>query len=339
MFKHIVFAGTPEIASNLLKDLIANGYHITAVLTQPDRPKGRKQKLEPSAVKQIAIKYNLPVLEPTTLKDPIVIKHLQQLNPDLMIVFAYGLILPKEILNIPKFGCFNVHTSLLPKYRGAAPVQHTILNGEHTTGITIIKMDPNLDTGDIWHTIKCPVNVEETTASLYEKLQPLATTAILYLLKNFNNIKPKYQEHDLATYAHKIQKADAKIDWSLTAVEIERKIRAFIPTPVAFTEIKNYLSDQNEVLQIRIWQAKILLNIISDNVKLEACNINNTHNKSSNISGKILNINKYGIEVVTGEGILILEKLQFPGSKILKIGELINSPKYKLFLEKSGNFV
>ncbi|MGI9214133.1 MAG: hypothetical protein ACR2HS_00235, partial [Gammaproteobacteria bacterium] len=160
-------------------------------------------------------------------------------------------------------------------------------------------------------------------------------TAILYLLKNFNNINPKSQEHDLATYAHKIQKTDAKIDWSLTAVEIERKIRAFIPTPVAFTEIKNYLSDQNEILQIRIWQAKILLNI-NDNVKLEACNINN---KISNISGKILNINKYGIEVVTGEGILILEKLQFPGSKILKIGELINSPKYKLLLEKSGNFL
>lgn len=183
MFKNIVFAGTPEIASNLLKDLIANGYHITAVLTQPDRPKGRNQKLEPSAVKQIAIKHNLPVLQPTTLKNPIVIKHLQQLNPDLMIVFAYGLILPKEILNIPKFGCFNVHTSLLPKYRGAAPVQHTILNGEDTSGISIIKMDPNLDTGDIWHTIKCPVNVEETTASLYKKLQPLATTEYYIYLK------------------------------------------------------------------------------------------------------------------------------------------------------------
>lgn len=329
MFKNIIFAGTPDIASNLLKDLIENDHHITTVLTQPDRPKGRNKKLELSAVKQIAIQHNLPVLQPITLKDPMVIKHLQQLNPDLMIVFAYGLIFPKEILNIPKFGCFNVHTSLLPKYRGAAPVQHTILNGEHTSGVSIIQMDPNLDTGDIWHAIKCPVNVEETTASLYEKLQPLATIAILYLLENFNNITPKPQEHDLATYAHKIQKTDAKIDWSLTAVEIERKIRAFIPTPVAFTEIKNYLSNQNETLPIRIWQAKISLNIndIANSDKIQ------------NIPGKILNINKYGIEVVTGKGILILEKLQFPGSKILKIGELINSPKYKLLLEKSGNFV
>lgn len=333
MFNKIVFAGTPDIASSLLKDLIINNYNIIAAYTQPDRPKGRNQKLELSPVKQIAITNKIPILQPTTLKDPSIIKHLQKLNPDLLIVFAYGLILPQEILTIPKFGCFNVHTSLLPKYRGAAPIQHSILNGEQVTGISIIKMDPSLDTGDIWYAIKCEITEEDTTASLQTKLQPLATKAMLHVLKNFHNITPIPQNHKLATYAHKIKKSDAKINWLQSAKQIERQIKAFTPNPIAFTEIKNFSVNKEDHLpiNIRIWQAKALSPI-------NKLYINNTNDENI-FPGKILNINKHGITVATGDGTLILEKVQFPGSKILNVSELINANKYKHLLDYSEHFM
>lgn len=317
MIKNIVFAGTPPIAAALLTDLINAGLNISGCYTQPDRPQGRNQQLEFSAVKQTAITNNIPVFQPETLKNLDSINTLKQLKPDIMIVFAYGLILPKEILMIPKFGCFNIHTSLLPKWRGAAPIQHAILAGDSLTGISIIKMEPSLDTGDVFHAIKCPITNADTTESLSNKLQPLATIAILEVLQQLNadQTHPIPQNHNLATYANKINKLDAKIDWSLTNIQIDRMIRAFIPAPVAFTQVDNQTN-------IRIWQASLL-------------EIKQTTNK---YPGSIITFNKHGIDIATGSGILRLEKLQFPNGKILNTIDLLNSSKYKAFFEQHAKF-
>ena len=324
MIHNIIFAGTPPIAATTLTKLIQVGLNISACYTQPDRPKGRQQKLTFSAVKDIAISYNIPIFQPESLKNLDVINTLQKLNPDLLIVFVYGLILPKEILMIPKFGCFNIHTSLLPKWRGAAPVQHAILAGDHETGISIIKMEIGLDTGDVFYSIKCPITNIETSESLYNKLQPLATTAILEVVRqlNANQIAPIPQDHAHATYANKINKLDAKINWALPAMQIDRIIRAFVPTPVAFTEILNLSSPHENQTNVRIWQASI-----SDSSKTTSMD-----------PGSIVNVNKHGIDVATSDGILRLEKLQFPGGKILNIAELLNSHKHKDFLERHAKF-
>ncbi len=316
MIKNIVFAGTPPIAANLLADLIKAGYQISACLTRPDKPQGRNQQLTFSAVKDTAIANNINVFQAENLKNSMVIENLKQLKPDVMVVFAYGLILPKEILMIPKFGCFNVHTSLLPKFRGAAPVQHAILNGDTVTGISIIQMAAGLDTGDVCCTLECPITPSDTTESLYKKLQPLATQAILTILKQLqdNDLNPVPQGHDLATYANKLNKLDAKINWLLTAEQIDRMIRAFIPTPVAFTEMLD--------LSIRIWQASIV------NIPIN----------TSATPGSIIAVNKAGIDVATGLGVLRLEKLQFPGGKILAATDLLNSTKYKNFLQPNAKF-
>lgn len=318
MIKNIVFAGTPDIAAQLLQDLLSKNINIIACYTQPDRPKGRNKKLTYSAVKDLALKYHLPVFQPNTLKNLDVVDNLQKLQPDLMIVFAYGLILPAEILAVPRYGCFNIHTSLLPKWRGAAPMQHAILAGDTITGINIIKMDAGLDTGDVYYSASCPIADTDTASSLGDKLQPLATTAILQVITNLNNNQnnPTPQNHALATYAHKITKADAKINWSLPTVHIDRIIRAFIPTPVAFSELNG--------MRIRIWQARLLSSEELTNRNLPA------------IPGKVLAISKHGIDVATTDGIIRLEKIQLPGGKILKVSELINSPKYLSLFNQEG---
>lgn len=314
MIKNIVFAGTPPIAANLLADLIKSGCQISACFTRPDKPQGRNQQLTFSAVKNTAIANNINIFQPENLKNSTVIENLQQLKPDVMLVFAYGLILPKEILMIPKFGCFNVHTSLLPKFRGAAPVQHAILNGDTVTGISIIQMEAGLDTGDVCYALECQITPYDTTESLYNKLQPLATQATLKILKQLenNDLNPMPQNHDLATYANKFNKLDAKINWLLTAEQIDRIIRAFIPTPVAFTEMID--------LSIRIWQASIVAK------------------STSATPGSIIAVNKDGIDVATGLGVLRLGKLQFPGGKILAATDLLNSTKYKNFLQPNAKF-
>lgn len=327
IINNIVFAGTPNIAAYSLQDLINAKLHISACYTQPDRPRGRNQQVTFSDVKNTAIKNNIPVFQPDTFKNCDknleTINNLKQLNPDIIIVFAYGLILPKEILMIPKFGCFNIHTSLLPKWRGAAPIQHAILSGDNLTGISIIKMEAGLDTGDVFYTIPCPIINTDTSESLANKLQPLATTAILTVLEQLNNHQTQStpQDHNLATYANKISKLDAKINWSLTNIQIDRMIRAFVPSPVAFTEIGTQTPTN-----IRIWQASVP----------EDTNKDKTANYPP---GSILSFNKHGINVATGSGILCLEKLQFPGGKILNAIDLLNSSKYKNFFEQYTKFI
>lgn len=326
LINNIIFAGTPAIAANLLADLIASGCHISACFTRPDKPRGRHQQLIYSAVKHTAIINHIPVLQPETLKNSDIIKSVQQLQPDIMIVFAYGLILPPEILMIPKFGCFNVHTSLLPKWRGAAPVQHAILAGDTLTGISIIKMAAGLDTGDVCYRLECPISNIDTSESIYTKLQPLASTAILQVIQQLqhNQLNLTPQNHTLATYATKFNKLDAKIDWSLPAEHIDRMVRAFIPAPVAFTEIGKVTYDNSQQpnhISIRIWQASIV-----------------DFTLTSNSPGNIIDINKHGITVATGCGVLRLEKVQFSGGKILSVADLLNSPKYKTMFAQHLSF-
>ena len=206
--KNIIFAGTPPIAAYTLEKLIKAGINISACYTRPDRPNGRGQKLAYSAVKTTSLAFNIPIFQPETLKDPIAQKTLQQLEADLMIVFAYGLILPKEILAIPKFGCINIHTSLLPRWRGAAPTQHAILRGDNITGISIINIEPEVDAGPVLYSISCPITSTDTNESLLKKLQPLAVTAILEVLQQLkaNQLTPIPQDSSLITFAKKIDK-------------------------------------------------------------------------------------------------------------------------------------
>lgn len=308
--KNIIFAGTPPIAAYTLERLIEHNIKISACYTRPDRPSGRGQKLTYSAVKHSCLNYNIPIFQPENFKVPIEQQKLQQLQPDLLIVFAYGLILPKIILELPTFGCINIHTSLLPKWRGAAPTQHAILAGNTITGITIIKMGLEVDSGPILYSASCSIDAADTNESLHQKLQPLAVNGVLEVLRqiNVNQLTPQFQDNKLATYAKKIDKSMAKINWHLSAIEIDRIIRAFIPDPIAFTNLKG-----QEATTIKIWQATINKEI----------NVNN------NDPGKIIVINKHGINVSTGNGVLRLEKLQFPGGKILHVADLLNSTKYQ----------
>lgn len=297
----IIFAGTPDISAAVLQALINKQHNIIACLTQPDRPQGRGLKITASPVKNVALNANIPILQPQTLKDKDVQEQLQSLQPDLMIVIAYGLILPQAILDIPKYGCINIHASILPRWRGAAPIQHAILAGDKTTGITIMQMDAGLDTGDILEIYPCDISTNETSASLYEKLTLLAQTAIVDCIIKLSQhtLKPVKQDNNLATYAHKIEKQQAKIDWHNSAVQIVRCVNAYNPWPVAFTTFDN----QN----IRIWNA-------------ESADIT-----TSDTPGKIIALETNGIIVATGNGTIRLLTLQLPGKKMLSVSEICHA--------------
>jgi methionyl-tRNA formyltransferase len=325
MINKIIFAGTPTIAATTLEHLIQAGLTFIACYTQPDRPKGRGQKLTFSPVKQTSLLYNIPVFQPDNLKNLEHIHQLKQLSPDLIIVFAYGLILPKEILDIPKLGCINIHTSLLPKWRGAAPTQHAVLAGDTTTGISIIQMDPGLDTGPVLHCIPCSIALQDTNKSLLDKLQPLAVTAVLKVLNliNTNQLTPVAQNHKTASYAHKIHKNQAKLNWQLPALELERRIRAFNPEPIAFTHLN---TGEQLIENIKILKAA---------VKQEPIDF-----KTKNFlpPGSIINISTNNIEVATIKDILQIELLQFPGGKIQSVNNLLNSEKYKKWFNLNAKF-
>lgn len=321
--KNIIFAGTPLISAEVLTELLKSGIPISACYTQPDRPKGRGQKLGFSPVKQVGLNYAIPIFQPSTLKDPQEQEFLKKLNPDLIIVFAYGLILPKIILEIPRFGCINIHTSLLPRWRGAAPTQHAILAGDDITGISIIQMETGLDTGPVLYSLPCPISHKDTNQSLLIKLKPLAINAILTVLQQIetNNLQPKIQEQALACYAKKIDKHDALINWLLPATKIDRLIRAFIPEPICFTNLRS----QDTIIQnIKIWKAIVKKNPYNGDQKIKP--------------GSIIKINNNNIEVATGIGILQVEQLQFPGGKTQDINTLLNAKKYKDLFENNCVF-
>lgn len=296
----IIFAGTPEFAADHLSALIANGYNIVSCYTQPDRPAGRGKKLQPSAVKQVALEHDIPVCQPESLKNEDAQQQLASFDADLMIVVAYGLLLPKVVLDTPTHGCINVHGSILPKWRGAAPIQRAVLEGDAETGVTIMQMDIGLDTGDMLLIEKCEITADDTSGSIYQKLQKIGPTALLTAVEDIaaGNITPEKQDDSQATYAHKLTKQEANIDWQQSASVIERQIRGYQPWPVAYTSFADNV--------VKVWQAEV---------------VNEAHNKAP---GTILSADKNGIIIATGDGSLNITQLQPPGKKAMSAADFIN---------------
>lgn len=296
----IIFAGTPDFASSALSALINSKHEIIAVYTQPDRPAGRGRKLRASPVKEVAHEHNIQVFQPENLKEAKTQDLLRSLNADVMVVAAYGLILPQVVLDIPRLGCLNIHASLLPRWRGAAPIQRAIAAGDKESGISIMQMNEGLDTGDILQLFACPIAEKDNGGDLHDRLAEIGANAIVEVLNNLENgsLTSTIQDNTLATYAHKLDKKEAIIDWQSSASNIERLIRAFNPWPVAFT----YLNDKT----LRVWQALTL----TENSELEA--------------GTVIACDKKGIDISCGEGILRLLKLQPSGSKAMDAASFMN---------------
>lgn len=305
----VIFAGTPDFAIPSLEALLFSKHKINAVYTVPDRHSGRGLKLTPSPIKHFAMQNNLPVYQPANLTDENAQKFLHNLDADILIDVAYGLILPKEILTAFKFGCINLHPSLLPKWRGAAPIQRAILAGDEETGVTVMQVNEGLDTGDILQQEKVLIDKKDNSATLHAKLARIGASLLLETLEGLINdtIIPIPQDDFLSCYAKKITKEEGLIDWNLSAVELDRKVRAFNPWPVAFTTLSGNT--------VRIWQAEPLNKIIK-NIPV----------------GTILETSKNGIDVVTGSGVLRLLKLQLSGGKILSAAELLNA-KREMFVK------
>lgn len=299
----IIFAGTPDFAAEHLKTLIGNRHQVIAVYSQPDRPAGRGKKLTASPVKEVALANNIPVYQPLNFKSDEAKAELAALGADLMVVVAYGLILPKAVLDTPKLGCINVHASILPRWRGAAPIQRAIEAGDAETGVTIMQMDVGLDTGDMLIKATCPILDEDTGGSLHDKLITLGTPALLEALDQLQNgtAKPEKQDDSLSNYAPKLSKEEAALNWQLPAAELERKVRAFNPFPVAHTKP----AGAGDEARIRVWAA--------------------TAQPSSNQAepGTIMEIVLEGLIVACKEGQLLLEQLQLPGKKSMSVREIL----------------
>ncbi|HLD08816.1 MAG TPA: methionyl-tRNA formyltransferase [Methylophilaceae bacterium] len=290
----ILFAGTPEFAVPALAALIAAGHQVTLVLTQPDRPSGRGMKLKASPVKELALQHRIAVLQPETLKDAAVQARIASEHADVMIVAAYGLIIPDAILQMPRYGCFNIHASLLPRWRGAAPIQRALLAGDTKTGVTIMEVVPQLDAGAMLAHTVLPIIESDTAQTLHDGLAMAGATLMVQVMADLvhdGKLQATPQDESLVTYAHKLNKSEATIDWKRSAVELSRQVRAFNPFPVAQTTL------HGEVC--RIWMAHALLG------KAEP--------------GSVVNLAD-GITVGCGEGLLKIEELQMPGGKRLSAG-------------------
>ncbi|MDA5542348.1 MULTISPECIES: methionyl-tRNA formyltransferase [Yersinia] len=297
----IIFAGTPDFAARHLGALLSSQHQIVGVFTQPDRPAGRGNKLTPSPVKVLAEQHNIPVFQPKSLR-PEENQHLvADLNADIMVVVAYGLILPASVLTMPRLGCINVHGSLLPRWRGAAPIQRSLWAGDAKTGVTIMQMDVGLDTGDMLHKIECDIQPEDTSATLYDKLAQLGPQGLLVTLQQLaeGRAQPEVQDEAQVTYAEKLSKEEAKLDWSLSAVQLERCIRAFNPWPVSYFVV--------DAQPIKVWQAQVLATI--DNAA----------------PGTIIQADKHGIQIATADGVLNITQLQPAGKKAMSAADLLNS--------------
>lgn len=295
----IVFMGTPDFALTVLKKLYEEKHEIIAVVTQTDKPKGRGHKIQFSPVKIFALEKNIPTLQPKTLKDNEFVNTLKSLNADIFIVAAYGKIIPENILYLTKYGSINVHASLLPKYRGAAPIHHAIINGETTTGITIMKMDKGMDTGDIILQKKCNISMDDTYETLYNKLSKLGADALTEVLNNIDTIEFKKQDDSLATYAPMITKDMGHIDWHKTSLEIANLIRAL--QPGAYT----------------LYNDKIL--------KIHQVENYPTYENAE--CGKIIDMNKNGFAIKTSDGALSILKLQKQGGKIMSAADYLKGHK------------
>lgn len=307
----IIFAGTPQFAASALAALHQE-HQVVAVLTQPDRPAGRGMQLGVSAVKQLAMEYDLPVLQPATLKTAEVQQEIAALGADVMVVAAYGLILPKAVLQLPRHGCLNIHASLLPRWRGAAPIQRAIQAGDEETGITIMQMDEGLDTGDMLLQHSCPIAEHDTAQTLHDKLEVIGASSILEALRLLQEqrLLPVKQDDAAATYAAKLLKSEARIDWHQDARLIARAVRAFNPFPVCHAELNG--------ATIKIWQA--------------CCT------DQQGESGKVLVVDKSGISVACGKGALCLEVLQRSGGKAQPATQFLQAMPIKVGDRFSANY-
>ena len=288
----IVFMGTPDFAVPTLTALIEGGHEVVAVVTQPDKPKGRGKAVLMTPVKEKAIEYEIPVYQPVKVRDPEFVDLLKVMAPDAIVVVAFGQILPKVILDLPKYGCVNVHASLLPKYRGAAPIQWAVINGDEETGITTMMMDVEMDTGDMLEKTVVKLDPEETGGSLFDRLSLLGGDLILSTLSKLEKgeITPVPQDHEKATYVKKISKSMGDIDWTMDAVSIERLVRGLNPWPSAFTRWNGKM--------LKIWEAKVLPD---PDVKLPC--------------GSVISASDEGLKIQTGAGVLCVTSLQLEGKK------------------------
>jgi methionyl-tRNA formyltransferase len=299
----IVFAGTPPIAATHLQALLDPGLNVIAVYSQPDRPSGRGKKLQASPVKTLALEHHIPVYQPINFKNAEDVAVLAALKPDLLVVVAYGLLLPKSVLDIPQYGCINVHASLLPRWRGAAPIERAIEAGDKMTGITIMQMDIGLDTGDMLTIRELPISAEATGDSLREQVGIAGSESLLTAIDLLQQqaLQPVPQNHDQANYAHKLNKEEAQVDWQQPAAVLDRKIRAFNSANVCFTLY------QGE--RIKLWRA----------VPLSL--------STKKMPGEILEVSKGGITVACGEGVLQLQQLQLPNSNKMDVTAILNGKK------------
>jgi methionyl-tRNA formyltransferase len=294
----IIFAGTPDFAARHLQALLDSEHQVIAVYTQPDRPAGRGQQLQASPVKQLAVAHDIPVYQPKSLKKAPAQQQLAALNADLMVVVAYGLILPQVVLDTPKLGCINVHGSLLPRWRGAAPIQRALWAGDTNTGVTIMQMDAGLDTGAMLSIASLPIEATDTSATLYDKLAVVGPRALVDALKDLPALQAKAQpqQDSAANYAEKLSKEEAQLDFNKAAVALEREIRAFNPWPVSYLQLGTQ--------QLKIWQARV-----------EA---------GSAQPGQVVRVDKKGIAIGTSDGLLVIEQLQPPGKKTMAVVDFLN---------------
>ncbi|WP_038902211.1 methionyl-tRNA formyltransferase [Dickeya dadantii] len=301
MSLRIIFAGTPDFAAQHLAGLLSSEHEVVGVFTQPDRPAGRGNKLTPSPVKVLAEQHAIPVFQPKSLRPVENQQLVAELGADVMVVVAYGLILPQAVLDMPRLGCVNVHGSLLPRWRGAAPIQRALWAGDTQTGITIMQMDAGLDTGAMLHKIECPILPDDTSATLYDKLAKLGPQGLMETLAQLSasQATAEAQDDSLATYAEKLSKEEARLDWQLSAKQLERCIRAFNPWPVSYFLI--------EEQPVKVWKAEAL---------------NTSHQQQP---GTILAADKDGIRIATADGILNIQILQPSGKKSMSAQDLLNS--------------
>jgi len=291
----VIFAGTPEFAAQALRAILAAGHEVPLVLTQPDRPAGRGQKLQPSPVKQVALEHGIPVHQPERLKDPATHQPIIDAAADVMVVAAYGLILPQVVLDIPRHGCLNIHGSLLPRWRGAAPIQRAIEAGDKESGVVIMQMEAGLDTGPMLLTESLSITDDDTAASLHDKLAAQGARLIVDALARLPELQAVPQPEEGVTYAHKIEKAEAAIDWTLPAEQLARRIRAFNPFPGA--------TAKHGELLLKCWQAK--------------------PTAGQGEPGQVLAADGNGVVVACGSGALCLTELQKPGSKRLPAADFL----------------
>lgn len=309
----IVFAGTPDFAVPSLQALIEH-HDICAVYTKPDSPSGRGLKLQPSAIKQLVMSDypTIPILQPPNLKDEDTLRQLQSFQADIMIVIAYGLILPPAVFPFFKYGCINVHASLLPRWRGAAPIQRSLLAGDKVTGVTIMQIDTGLDTGPMLYQQGYDIKPSDNAQALHDQLAHLGAVALIHTLDEIctGNVKGIPQDNAIATYAAKIQKEEGKINWHQSAENIARHVRAFNPWPIAFTLLNGQI--------LKIWDAEVA-----------------NPESIRGTAGKIINFSSEGLEVATQRGSIYLKKIQLPGGKPISAKDFMNAKRHEITLNET----